>query len=165
MAEGARCRWVDGYLLEQSTQSIRDFVKQRRRWFAGMVRVVLYTDVQPWIRVPLAAFTAIWSVSWLSILYTYMNIGLGMRTAPPVAALGDFSLAMFTMTYLVGLYVNLRDLPRLPAHRRAVLYGLQVALMPVFAVLEATGVVAGMLRPERGFHVVDKSGASAPMSP
>jgi egghead protein (zeste-white 4 protein) len=37
MQKGIRCRWVNGYLEEQSTQSVSDFIKQRRRWFQGLV--------------------------------------------------------------------------------------------------------------------------------
>ena len=42
MQDGYRCRWVDGYLEEQSTQSVSDFVRQRRRWFQGLAKVALY---------------------------------------------------------------------------------------------------------------------------
>ena len=41
MAQGRRSRWVDGYCLEQSTQSVMDFLKQRRRWFVGLCLVCL----------------------------------------------------------------------------------------------------------------------------
>lgn len=45
--KGYRGRWVDGYLEEQSTQSIKDFIKQRRRWFQGLAKVSLYAPVNP----------------------------------------------------------------------------------------------------------------------
>lgn len=156
MSAGNRCRWVDGFLLEQSTQSVRDFVLQRRRWFAGMVRVVLYAPAQVWIRVPLAVFTTLWSVSWLSMLYTCLNVATGLRTSLPLSLLGDFAYVTYALTYLVGLHVNLRERPPMPLRRRAVLYLLQVVLLPVFTTLEAAGVVAGLVRTERGFHVVRK---------
>ena len=40
MERGHRTRWVEGYLEEQSTQSVVDFIKQRERWFRGLVAVV-----------------------------------------------------------------------------------------------------------------------------
>ncbi|MHB8449916.1 MAG: glycosyltransferase family 2 protein [Mycobacteriales bacterium] len=156
MAAGNRCRWVDGFLLEQSTQSVRDFVLQRRRWFAGMGRAVLYAQAPAWIRVPLAVFTALWSISWLSMLYTCLNVITGLRTSLPLSLLGDFAYVTYAITYLVGLHVNLRDRPGMPWRRRATLYLLQVVLLPIFTTLEAAGVVAGIVRAERGFHVVRK---------
>jgi egghead protein (zeste-white 4 protein) len=86
MALGNRCRWVDGYLLEQSTQSVADFVRQRRRWFSGLVRVVLYAETTLPVRLLLALFMAIWSLSWLGMSYTLANLFLGLRTlrcSPP----------------------------------------------------------------------------------
>lgn len=159
MALGTRCRWVDGFVVEQSTQSVGDFVRQRRRWFAGLVRVVLYAETTRWIRLSLAVFVALWAVSWLGVATTAVNLVLGLRTPPVVAALGDLSLATYVTTYALGLYVNLRERPPLPLPRRAALYAAQITLVPVFALLEAAGVLAGMVRPERGFHVVRKSAA------
>jgi egghead protein (zeste-white 4 protein) len=39
MDAGIRCRWVEGYLEEQSTQSLKDFVFQRRRWYQWLAKV------------------------------------------------------------------------------------------------------------------------------
>ncbi len=161
MALGTRCRWVDGFVVEQSTQSLADFVKQRRRWFAGLLRVVLYAEAGLWLRVSLAAFVALWAVAWLGMATTLVNLFLGLRTPPVVAAAGDLSLATFVTTYVVGLYVNLRESAPVALPRRVLLYVAQVVLIPAFALLEACGVVAGMVRPERGFHVVRKSAAAS----
>lgn len=157
MALGNRCRWVDGYLLEQSTQSVGDFVRQRRRWFSGLVRVVLYAETTLLVRVLLAVFMAVWSVSWIGMLYTVANLFLGLRTPAVLAALADLALVTAVTTYVIGLAVMLRERPPLSLPRRAGLYAAQVLLLPAFAVLEAAGVVLGLVRPEQGFHVVQKS--------
>lgn len=156
MGRGRRCRWVEGFLLEQSTRSLADFIKQRRRWFAGMLRTVLYAPTPVWIRFPLAVFTALWAVSWLSMTYTVVNIFVGLRTPVPLSVLGDFAYTTYLITYLLGLTVNLRERGSVGRPRRALLYFLQVVLLPVFTLLEAGGVVAGLVRAERGFHVVRK---------
>jgi beta-1,4-mannosyltransferase len=158
MKTGRRCRWVDGYLHEQAPRSARDFVRQRRRWFAGLVRVVAFADTTAWLRAGLALFTFLWATTWLALLYAYVQLGLGLRTPPVVAALGDFSLATYITTYLVGLHVNLRedDGPPRPRRQVALLYVAQVALLPLFTVLEALGPLTGLVRPERGFTVIRK---------
>lgn len=165
MALGSRCRWVDGFVVEQSTERLRDFVKQRRRWFAGLLRVVLYAETKIWVRLPLAMFVGLWSVSWLGAAYTIANLFLGLRTPPVLHALADLALATYVMNYLVGLHVNLRERPVIAWPRRAGLYLAQLVLVPAFTVIEAAGVLAGMLRPERGFHVVDKSAGDQPTAP
>ncbi len=46
MQEGRRSAWVEGYLGEQSCLSLKDFLRQRRRWFQGLVKVVLHAPVK-----------------------------------------------------------------------------------------------------------------------
>ena len=165
MSMGRRCRWVEGYIVEQSPASIRDFVKQRRRWFSGLVRVVLYAETRLWIRLPLAISTSLWAVSWFAMVYTYINIFTGYTTNAVITFLGDFSFAMYSMSYVLGLFVNLRDRPRLPFRRQFGLYLLQVVLLPLFTMLEAAGVLYALLRPERGFHVIGKDVGATALQP
>ncbi|HVL93566.1 MAG TPA: glycosyltransferase family 2 protein, partial [Acidimicrobiales bacterium] len=156
MAAGRRCRWVEGCIVEQAPATVKDFVKQRRRWFSGLVRVILYAEAKVWIRIPLAISTTLWAVSWLGLVYTYVNLVTGFRTGTVVSTLGDFAFSLYLVSYLVGLYANLRDRPKLPLARQAGLYALQVVLLPVFTLMEAAGVIYALVRPERGFHVIRK---------
>jgi egghead protein (zeste-white 4 protein) len=156
MKTGTRCRWVDGYLHEQAPRSARDFVRQRRRWFAGIVRVVAFADTTAWLRAALALFTFLWATTWLALLYAYLQLALGLHTPPVLALLGDFSLATYITTYVIGLHVNLRECPSRPLWKVMLLYVAQVALLPVFTALEALGPLTGLIRPERGFTVIAK---------
>jgi egghead protein (zeste-white 4 protein) len=157
MAAGRRCRWVEGFVIEQSPESIIDFIKQRRRWFSGLIRVVLYAETKPWIRLPLAINTWLWAISWLGLLYTYANLFTGLRINPLISLPGDFAFSTYAMSYVLGLYTNLRDRPRLPRLRQLRWYVLQIALMPVFTLMEAAGVILALVHPERGFHVIRKN--------
>jgi egghead protein (zeste-white 4 protein) len=152
---GARSRWVDGYMVEQGTERIVDFIKQRRRWYIGLLKVVLHAPVKLRLRLPLAFFTVLWSVSWLAVIYTYANYVVGWDTSPAVQALGNLSLATYVVIYTVGLRTNLR-LYEVSFARKVRLYAMQVAFIPLFAILEAAGVLYAMVRPETGFHVVQK---------
>lgn len=41
MKQSYRTKWIDGYLEEQATQSLMDFLKQRRRWYYGLRKLSL----------------------------------------------------------------------------------------------------------------------------
>lgn len=156
MELGRRCRWVDGYVTEQAPRSLRDFVKQRRRWFVGLESVFTDAPVALRFRAALGVSTFLWSLSWIGILYLYVNLLLGFRVPDWVQAAGNVAFATYIASYVVGLKVNLENMPPVPPLRRAALYVAQVVLIPAFALLEAAGVVYGLTRRETGFHVVRK---------
>jgi egghead protein (zeste-white 4 protein) len=156
MQQGRQCRWVDGYLAEQTPRSLLDFVRQRRRWFVGLVKVSLDAPVAFRWRLGLAVSTAVWSVSWLGIIYLYVNLFTGYRVPVAVHAAGNFAFAVYIMTYVLGLKLNLDNLPPVGRVRAAGLYAAQVLLIPVFALFEALGVIYALVRPEFGFHVIRK---------
>jgi egghead protein (zeste-white 4 protein) len=156
MALGRRCRWVDGVVVEQAPQRLRDFLKQRRRWFVGLVQVVLRAPVPLRWRLPLAFSIAAWSVAWLGVLYTYVNLLTGVDTPDVIWLAGTFAFAVYVAQYLVGLRVNMDHRGIHGFWRRARLYVLQVLLVPVFALMEASGVVYGIVKPGCGFHVISK---------
>jgi egghead protein (zeste-white 4 protein) len=153
--QGARARWVDGFMVEQGTERIMDFIKQRRRWYAGLLKVVLHAPTSKRLRVPLAVFTAFWSVSWLAIIYTYLNYVMGWHTDDFVQAIGNMSFTSYVIIYVIGLRTNLL-LNKVHPAKQVLLYAAQVLLIPVFALLESCGVLMALVRPETGFHVVQK---------
>ncbi len=161
-SQGRAFRWVDGFLVEQSPEHWKDFVKQRRRWYCGLWKVCLYAPAPGLTRAALMSFLVAWVASALGGLYTVVNLVTGIETPPVPAALGAVALGWYLHTYLLGLWLNLRGMPdalRPARARQAGLYVLQVVLMPVHGLLEAAGVLYGLFRPERGFHVVQKSGS------
>ncbi|CAA9494271.1 MAG: hypothetical protein AVDCRST_MAG67-1533 [uncultured Solirubrobacteraceae bacterium] len=157
MQRGRRCRWVDGYVEEQPTQSIKDFMKQRRRWFLGLVKVVRHAPVALRWRLPLAISVALWSLSWVGVLYTYVRLGFGVQTpAPWIVWFGDLAFAIYVVNYVLGLKLNLDDWEPIGRLQAGAMYVAVVVLIPIFSLLEVGGVLWALLRPDPGFHVVKK---------
>ncbi|MDT7571922.1 MAG: beta,4-mannosyltransferase [Actinomycetota bacterium] len=158
---GREFRWVDGYLVEQSPEHWKDFAKQRRRWYCGLWKVVLYSPAPVAARAALAGFLITWVVSAFGGLYTVANLFTGLTTPVVPAVMGAFVFAWYVSSYLTGLWLSLRSMPAelfpsLP--KRCVLYVAQLVLLPLFGALESAGVFYAMVKPERGFHVIKKSG-------
>jgi egghead protein (zeste-white 4 protein) len=156
MAHGRQSRWVDGYVVEQAPRTLRDFVKQRRRWFVGLAKVVTETPVPARHRLALGVSTAVWSLAWLGIIYFSVILVTGFDVPEPLHWAGNFGFAVYIVTYVLGLRFNLDHMPSQGALRTAALYAAQVALIPLFALFEAIGVVYGFARPEVAFHVIRK---------
>lgn len=156
MESGGRSRWVHGYLEEQSTQGWRDFIKQRKRWFQGLVLVGLHAPTALRWRLPLLTFTLLWGVAPLAVIYTTVNAVLGFSVNGTVRILADISFATLLTLYVVGLRTNLNEADIDNPFERFGWLVLQLLLAPFFGVAEALGVVEGMLAPVGGFHVVRK---------
>jgi beta-1,4-mannosyltransferase len=70
MQNGRRCGWVDGFLEEQSCMSVIDFLRQRRRWFHGLVKTVLFAPVKLRWRLGLGLNTTLWALAPFAVVYT-----------------------------------------------------------------------------------------------
>jgi egghead protein (zeste-white 4 protein) len=156
MQAGHRCRWVDGYLEEQSTQSIGDFVRQRRRWWQGLAKVALHAPVRFRWRVCIGTNTLLWALAPFAALYTVGHMFYGFEVRPPVHLLANLSFASFATLYLIGLKANLDEYGVQNPLRRAGWAIAQLVLLPAFTFMEGIGVLSAIVKPVSGFHVVKK---------
>lgn len=156
MEDGRRARWVEGYLEEQSTQSVKDFVMQRRRWWQGLARVSIHAPVKLRYRLFLGFNTLTWAFAPIGLLYTYAHFFWGFEVRPWIQLGANLAFASFLVLYLIGLRANLDEHGIDGPVRRASWYVAQIVLFPVFSLMEAAGVAYAIVRPSPGFHVVKK---------
>lgn len=156
MERGHRCRWVEGYLEEQSTQSVMDFLRQRRRWFQGLAKVSIQAPVKLRWRLSLGINTVMWALAPFAALYTFAHFFYGFSTPPAIHLLANFSFASFAVLYLIGLRANLDEYGITSARKRLGWSVAQVLLLPIFSTMESIGVLYAIFRPVSGFHVVKK---------
>lgn len=158
MESGGRARWCNGYLEEQSTQSIRDFIRQRQRWYQGLIKVALYAPVKLRWRIAIGANTFLWTFAPFAAMYTIIHFFYGFGIHPWIRLLANLSYASFTTLYLTGLKANMDEHKDLNMNilRRTGWTIAQILLTPFFSLLEACGVMSAILKPNTGFHVVKK---------
>jgi beta-1,4-mannosyltransferase len=156
MEAGVRCRWVDGVLEEQCTQSVQDFLKQRRRWFSGLVKVVVHVPASLRWRVVLAINMLAWALAPVTWGYTIAHFIVGGHVNPVVRALANGSFAVYVVTTLAGLRVNMAHHGIRNPLRRLGWCVMWLVCMPVFSLMESAGVAYAIARPAKGFHVVKK---------
>ena len=156
-ASGHGFRWVDGYVLEQSTQSLMDFLKQRRRWFLGLTLAVVSAPA-PWQdKAVLGASLVTWASTLLAWPITIADLVTGTTAPEWIQIAASFALAGYATHYLVGLFVNLND-RHVYGWKRLYLYVFQILALPAYSVMESAAVIYAVLRPDfAGFHVVEKN--------
>jgi egghead protein (zeste-white 4 protein) len=146
--KGYRFRWVQGYVLEQPTTSIKDFLKQRQRWLAGIKLVIKDSSIPLKYRFSLTVFTYLWQYSFLSLFLTISGLIFGVNSPFVVRVLGDFSFTVFLLTYLVGNIVT--------GHVTRKYFSFLLTLFyPVYGVLESIAAISAFKK-VKGFHVVKK---------
>lgn len=156
MQSGRRSRWCEGYLEEQSTQSLMDFIKQRRRWFLGLILVSVFAPVTFKWRAPLMVSTLLWALAPIAMVYNLVHLFVGSYIWSWLWIPADVSFAIFISLYIIGLQANLDEHGVVGFWTRSSWYVRQIVLVPVFALMEAAGVLYAMLKPDAGFHVVKK---------
>lgn len=156
MEKGYRCRWTEGYLEEQSTQSISDFVRQRRRWYQGLAKVSLYAPVKFRWRFSLGLNTIFWTMAPFAALYTLGHFFYGFSHPWWVRLLANYSFISFFTLYFIGLKANLDEYGINNWQKRLGWHTIQLLCFPFFSLMESAGVLFAVLRPSNGFHVVQK---------
>ena len=156
MQAGQRCRWVEGYLEEQCTQSLPDFLKQRRRWFNGLVKVAIYAPTELRWRLVLCMSMAAWALTPFAWVYTLAHFVVGGAIYPWIRLVANGSFAVYITTTFVGLKVNLTEHGIMAKRKRIGWFVTWLLLMPAFSLMESASVAYAIARPSKGFHVVRK---------
>jgi egghead protein (zeste-white 4 protein) len=156
MQNGRRLRFVDGYMVEQAPQTARDLIKQRRRWFNGLWMVAFKAPVKIRWRFLIAWSNLAWGLCWLAVAYTIINLFIGYTPHPIFRLLANLTFTYYICCYIVGTRANLIDNPAgfwgsLKWYIRA------ICGLPYIVVVEAAGILLGILAPDRGFHVIEKN--------
>lgn len=156
MEDGLRCAWVHGYLEEQSCMSVLDFLRQRRRWFQGLVKVSVHAPVKLRWRLCLGLNTILWGLSPLGMFYTLGNFFHHVYISPIIVILASFSSAAFVTFNVTGLKINMDEHGIISLPRRVLLTACQVLLIPIFSAMESFAALWAMCTATKDFQVVKK---------
>jgi len=148
-------KWIDAYMYEQSPFDMQDFVKQRRRWFAGIWLVCQDARIPLKWRVAVATMNCWWLLSLpLGLVGTLAAFEPDELTTSYMVAVG-LAGSFSTWNYIAGFIMTYRMHDGVA--RYIVLLSLQLILQPFFMFLEYAGVVLAVVKPAFAeFHVVQK---------
>lgn len=154
---GIRLKWVHGFLSEQATFSVQDFLRQRKRWFTGLWHVLDGKGVRWQTKLVLRVSIVSWVCSLLGMLAIAVQLMHPIFVPWYIIVPASLCQATYASFSVYGLLVNLREL-RLETHGISWLIVLaQIVLMPIFALLESIAILWGLFTVNTvKFHVVKK---------
>jgi beta-1,4-mannosyltransferase len=139
--------FLNAFSYGASPHTLGDLVKQRRRWAAGLIKLLFDRSLPLGSRLPLAYAVAIWTSGVFQHISLVVLIALLTATpgTSPVAAwivpIWSFGFGYLVWSYLEGLRVNLQASGR---HDRYLRYALvTVPAIFVFALVEAWAAALG----------------------
>ncbi|MEM0379859.1 MAG: glycosyltransferase family 2 protein [Desulfurococcaceae archaeon] len=150
--------WLKGKLYEQSPFSIRDFLKQRRRWLWGILDIILKNNCIGLLdKLILVLNLVVWLTSLPSIIIAYVNF-IKPTPAPNILFTPIFGFEMCILLYLyyLGAKLNLSIINR-NSKIHIIMY---LTLIPIAGSLEAIAAWYGLLTyfksGKSGFEIIRK---------
>jgi beta-1,4-mannosyltransferase len=107
-------------------------------------------------RITIGLNTCVWALLPFAGIYTIVHMLISFQTDPTTQFLGNLCFATYIAIYLIGLRANLLEHGILSLLQRIGWHIVQILLIPVFAVMEAVGVMSAFGGGSTGFHVVKK---------
>ena len=163
--KGFRFAWVNGYLLEQPPQTVRDFVKQRSRWLIGIRLVLLDKTIPLRYRLCMAIFTYSWHLSLLPTIVAFLALFTRTTAFLWVQFPANFVWSVFYLSYLQGTDMQVRRTTRFLAKKKPSVFRvtlLRILAFPLafgifwYTLLEGISILYSSIRPSQGFFVIRK---------
>jgi beta-1,4-mannosyltransferase len=146
--KGYRFNWINGFILEQPPCNLKDFLKQRQRWLAGMKMVIKSPKIQWRFKFVVSIFIYLWQISFFTILLTFLTLAFGLSVPTFVKIAGDFCLSIFFSSYLIGNAVTCYITKRPWVMLTSILY-------PIYSLLESIATLLAFNK-LKSFYVVKK---------
>jgi cellulose synthase/poly-beta-1,6-N-acetylglucosamine synthase-like glycosyltransferase len=155
-SKGYKFNWIKGHIQEQSPQTIKDLITQRKRWFTGLVTVVLNNNTPLKYKLSLLTMISLWSVSWIIPIVTILSLILGGSYLPPILIILTSLITGITFSvYFVGLNANLKAINR----KVSILVYIKLCLLlilQIIPIIEGIGVLMAIVKPPKKFEVIKK---------
>lgn len=153
--EGVKFSWIDAFMYEQSPFNVMDFIRQRSRWFGGLVLVCLSSDILLKQRVVLCFMTLSWSVTFLVTIASFTNFLIGTDMSQVYVIATSILAGISCWGYVLGFVWTFK--PSDGWIRYFLLFYAQLILQPIFAIMEMLGVLHGIVNPPaKGFYIIQK---------
>jgi egghead protein (zeste-white 4 protein) len=151
--------FINATMYESSPFTLFDFMKQRRRWIAGLWKVLKSPQLKLKTKLPLMFMVLFWSVSFVSWLVLIVIFIFRTSTNNIYSSFLGFIFVLTCSLYILGFLLSE---PKKWIKTHGIIhwllsFGLQIIGMPVFSFLEGISIVYWLVSPEqKKFEIVQK---------
>lgn len=143
--------WHGGVIEERSPYTIKDLIKQRKRWFYGLVQNLRYVGLKDKISQIFRA--VIWSSGFLSGLISVFAYLIPQNIPNVVRIIFLVTSVMWVASYQIGAFLNGKYLS-LP--RRLYFHFLTLISTPIIGLIECCTPILALVSKPKTFEVVEK---------
>jgi cellulose synthase/poly-beta-1,6-N-acetylglucosamine synthase-like glycosyltransferase len=143
--------WHGGVIEEKSPLSLRDFVKQRKRWFYGLVQNLKFFSYGE--KVSQSARAIVWSLGFFSGLISVVSLVIPQTIPFPIRVAFFGTTLLWLFSYQIGAFFNSRYLS---ARRRVWFHFLVLVSSFVLGIIESAVPFLALINRPKTFEVVRK---------
>ena len=148
--------FVDGVMVEKSTFTILDFIKQRKRWFTGHFHILSGNSVPFYYKVALLPVNIVNLFMWLQVVNILVSPFYELVPLKEYLYIISFMCPSVLFCYLFGNYMSFRRRRFSVIHKLFISLSSQI-LMPMSGILEAVASLWGFFtRNKIKFYIVEK---------
>ena len=148
--------FVHGSMIEKSTFTFLDFIKQRKRWFTGHFHVLWGNSVPLYCKLVLLPLNIVNLFLWVQIVNTVISPFYTLIPLENYLYVISFIIPSVLFSYMFGNYMSFRR-RRLRVTQKVLIVFCSQLLMPVTGLMEAIASLWGFFtRNNITFHIVEK---------
>ena len=137
--------WHGGTIEEQPAKNIRDFIKQRQRWFVGNVHNLQNAKVPKKKKIILSLRWLTWMAGFPAGLATFLVLLIPQNIPFWLHFFLLFNTFTWLLGYQVGLRLNLKKY-ELPKYKKFLWHLITLVLTPFVGIIETFGVFIAPLK-------------------
>ncbi len=135
--------WHGGVLQEQPPFTVRDFIKQRQRWFMGNLNNLRFARIPGRAKVVLASRQGIWALGFIGAIAAFIALLIPQQKPVYVQDALYFILVAWAARWQIGLNENMKPLS-LSIGKRIKYHLITLVMTPLLALVETYPAVSAL---------------------
>ena len=147
--------WINGKLEEQSPFSLKEFFKQRRRWFIGISQCLKSPYLSKVSKIKLGYRLTSWVTGFWAGIICLLSIIIPTPTPLYILVPSLFAYLILLLMYQVGIYENMSTLI-CPMSKKLWYHLLTFILTPLLGLIETSTAIYALFFGTKEFEVIEK---------